>query len=357
MKKLIFSIVLKIVLLNYVVAQITITSLDMPQSNTAFKLNQKSINITNFPSYANSGANQVWNFTGIISDNTITESYIPPTSNEIPLICRIMFNNPLDPAYVANVSVLSKDAIDPTGSIENIYNFYRTTSNSFVLVGRSGSIEGTPFCLKQTPTDTILKFPLTYGLTFSGTSQTSITAPGFGFFQQDLNRNSVVDAWGTLTTDLGTFDVLRVKSTLNIVDTIYSEQNGMGFKIPRAEIHYNWYSKNLRTPIFTIVERGQTFGGNTAFWVAQNVTNISEITDTKIKLLVYPNPASEFVNLEIIGAINFPETLILYNFQGKKIKEIALQNPQSKINIRELNKGIYFIRLNNTNEAKTFIVD
>ena len=54
-------------------------------------------------------------------------------------------------------------------------------------------------------------------------------------FSQDQVRNNVVDGWGTLYLPADTFQVLRVKSTLQRSDSIYIEQFSFGFRLPEPE--------------------------------------------------------------------------------------------------------------------------
>ena len=72
--------------------------------------------------------------------------------------------------------------------------------------------------------------------------------------------------------------------------------------------------------------------------------NDSEKNNNSIKL--YPNPASQEVNILSSGLEN--AKIIITDIQSKEIKTInKINSPSTKINISDLSKGIYFVRINN----------
>jgi M6 family metalloprotease-like protein len=75
--------------------------------------------------------------------------------------------------------------------------------------------------------------------------------------------------------------------------------------------------------------------------------NDSEKNNNSIKL--YPNPTSQEVNILSSGLKN--AKLIITDIQSKEVKTInKINSPSTKINISDLSKGIYFVRINNTVE-------
>lgn len=73
-------------------------------------------------------------------------------------------------------------------------------------------------------------------------------------------------------------------------------------------------------------------------------------TETTVK--IYPNPVQEFVNIEILGdnAIN---NVAIYDVQGRLVKDFTSEINgvvgSMQINISEFAKGIYILKVNNTN--------
>jgi len=75
--------------------------------------------------------------------------------------------------------------------------------------------------------------------------------------------------------------------------------------------------------------------------------SIEEEQLTSVKL--YPNPANDFIKIEHKKAIN---NITIYNITGQIIKTIKASNSNSaKINIMNLNDGLYYIRVSTENES------
>ncbi len=72
--------------------------------------------------------------------------------------------------------------------------------------------------------------------------------------------------------------------------------------------------------------------------------------------LVYPNPATEFINIDFD---KIPEKLEIYDVLGKKIYENSTVNNSNTINIKPFANGVYFIKSifeNNIIEIKKLII-
>ncbi len=66
------------------------------------------------------------------------------------------------------------------------------------------------------------------------------------------------------------------------------------------------------------------------------------------KLKIYPNPASDFIHLDFNRKQNTDYTLEIIDFQGR-IVYLQTQFNRETINIRQLTKGIYFLRITGNN--------
>lgn len=65
---------------------------------------------------------------------------------------------------------------------------------------------------------------------------------------------------------------------------------------------------------------------------------------------IYPNPASDIINLEIENSNNKNLTLDIYNILGKKLRTEKISNNQNQINVGNLNNGTYILEIK-TNES------
>jgi hypothetical protein len=69
----------------------------------------------------------------------------------------------------------------------------------------------------------------------------------------------------------------------------------------------------------------------------------------KGSILVYPNPASDFVNINITGADSKGTQATMYNAAGQKVMSRSLQNGSHQLDISRLASGVYHINLVNSN--------
>ena len=75
-----------------------------------------------------------------------------------------------------------------------------------------------------------------------------------------------------------------------------------------------------------------------------NTVDLSEIRDESI--LAYPNPTTDFLNIEISNVSN-SNLLFLYDISGKKVFSAKLNFPINNIDLRHLNSGIYSYQISN----------
>lgn len=110
--------------------------------------------------------------------------------------------------------------------------------------------------------------------------------------------------------------------------------------------YFGFYYSNLNMPLsYTINEINNT---NTLTITSQNgdianyqefVLDLEENRLNEIKL--HPNPASEIINID--NGINTIEKAEILSITGQIIKSI--NNPNSQIDITDISKGIYFLKL------------
>lgn len=75
------------------------------------------------------------------------------------------------------------------------------------------------------------------------------------------------------------------------------------------------------------------------------VTGIADQKDGKGIFNLFPNPASDIINLEFNPTITSNSVLNIYNGTGVLVRKCTLKPNQHLINIAELNEGIYFVEI------------
>ncbi|OQX77860.1 MAG: hypothetical protein B6D61_06540 [Bacteroidetes bacterium 4484_249] len=71
-------------------------------------------------------------------------------------------------------------------------------------------------------------------------------------------------------------------------------------------------------------------------------TNENIFKANKIKL--FPNPANDYVNIELFSKANISFIEII-NLQGRIVKSQRVANNQNTVDVRDLSKGVYLIRM------------
>lgn len=70
------------------------------------------------------------------------------------------------------------------------------------------------------------------------------------------------------------------------------------------------------------------------------------------KLMVYPNPAKDIVNVEINGNLTAPYQVNLVDIQGRSVYEAEMHDDQMQIPVRQLNRGLYMLVFKDANSKK-----
>ena len=87
-----------------------------------------------------------------------------------------------------------------------------------------------------------------------------------------------------------------------------------------------------------------------------NIEDENEVSRV-VSFNIYPNPANSYVNVSLKGGSEISNVLI-YDFTGKVVQQNRIENQNqlqeinSRIELRSLSNGIYFIKLIDINGAE-----
>lgn len=191
LQKSIFTTFLLIGMMGLSVAQPVINTTVLPNIGDVVQLTiADTLNV----STGNAGANQTWNFASWKkqSGTTPTEyQYVSPTGTPYAA----------DYPTATIVTKVNDDTIT--------YAYFREQANQFALLG-SGSLA---YIQEFSDPDAQLKFPTNYNGTYQDDfAYTTDAGTGILFFSKG-SRTTKYDAYGTLTTPLGTFqNAMRIKA-------------------------------------------------------------------------------------------------------------------------------------------------
>lgn len=270
-------------------AQITINNLDMPLSGDTLRMSTTpsigAIDVTQ------TGPNYNWDYTALVAQIQDVDTFVSVAST--PFAYQFYFNNTyLYPNWKANFAQKVPDLVGGVSAvtITSVYDYYKNNSTQFTRVGFGANINGLPTSVKFDSLDVIYRFPLDFTDTDSSVSRYSVSIPGLGYYGQRLKRVNVVDGWGTLSTPFGTFQVLRVKSSIAQRDTFFSTQYNIGYGVnlpPRIE--YKWLAKGMKAPVLQV--NAQVSGSNI---VVQNAVYRDSVRKDAIQVGIIKENLNEF---------------------------------------------------------------
>ena len=300
------------------------------------------------------GGNQTWDFSGLQEDERDTTIFVDastlPGSQDFPS-ANIGFTNPSDP---------------------DSWQFVVKNSSELKVVGgvEIDSADTAVFAIELV----IFTFPSTNGTTFnSSSSQIAISdsanfdpdGPGphpvVDSIRVTVGRgvDSEIDAWGSMTTPTGTFDVLRQKVLEIEADTVEMYVNG-GWTLISPEVEalvmqdaiemdtsftYRFWTDAVGAgfPVVEFEYDADADEVGEVSYLAETLGPTSVVeTGTHREVNVYPNPARDRVWVDA-GQANVQ--FELFSIQGQQILNERMN--QRYINVQGLDSGYYLYRISN----------
>ncbi|MCK9220641.1 MAG: T9SS type A sorting domain-containing protein [Bacteroidales bacterium] len=226
-------------------SQIVVGSSDMPSAGDTLRVSLTNVVPSGFSATA---MDTSWNFSMLEAMSQRVDTFVSATAT--PSSYQLFFVL----LGGANLASPLNTTIIPGLPLTNGYTFFKNSASSYGELGSAYTIQGVPLPAKYDNPDKIYEFPLTPGKTWNSNSVFTLQVPNVAFLSIHLERSSIVDGWGTLTTPFGVFQTLRVKSTLIQHDSVYIDSLGLGFPINRAITEYKWLTNGKGIPLLQINE-------------------------------------------------------------------------------------------------------
>lgn len=223
------------------------------------------------------------------------------------------------------------------------------------VFGYNGANSATCYTIRATATAVAAGCASTYDVSTNGTAAGAATIP----FNTDIKGlispsgdndyyKFVVTTGGTatitLTTLPGDYDLVLYSS--NGTTQLAISQNGSTTSetITRTYTAGTYYARvfgynnaNNATVCYTLkVQLG----------TASLVEEPLEITKAGV-LKIYPNPAADYLNISAPGNVEGKSALNIFDAKGLLVRTINMTSSLQRINIADLPKGVYLIKLNN----------
>ena len=339
MRKFTF-ILSQILIAVYTFGQITIDHSNLPDAGDS--LVTRSAQIEGNVDFTLTGENFTWDFQENIIANNQNPTVQCASLSNLSFFNLIFFQNPFDPDYLSDYGI-GVDAFEVPNfgiTVEDAYQIYKNSGGVYAITGQVATINSIPVSAKFEDRDVIYNIPLSYGMSGNSDSQLLFDVPTLLTFKTDQSRSYECDGWGTLNMCGQSFDVLRVRTVQNGVDTITASFFPVPIGIERPEtITYEWLSTSSKVPVLSI--------STADFQTTINVAPVCEIVGVENPLTVqaplklYPTPSVDFLFVE---GINESTPYVLYNSAGQIIQR-DLMHPGIPMNVSSLPSGLYQLRV------------
>ena len=336
-------------------AQVTITAADMPSSGDIYTYSTTQ-DFWNLNPGNSAGPNQIWDFTFLSPENQRRDTFV--TVSSTPLAYQFFFNNPfLYADYLSDHALRLPIGGGPQGggpvSISNAFSYYRIDSTAYIQTGFGARINNVPSSEQYDPRDFIYRFPMNFGNTDASTAKYLVSVPTLGAYGQTIDRSNLVDGWGTLITPLGTFQALRLKTTIVNTDTFYFDQVGFGTSFQRPPTtEYHWLAPGMGTPLLSITQIAQGPGPASNFITYQDTLQPVSVSEAiSHASTAFPNPALDRIRITGLQHTDLtPAQVRFFNAAGQSLDlRMDLESNGMLIHRDELPAGIYFVEIRQGN--------
>ncbi len=342
---------------------ITLSRADFPCPSAAACGLPDSVLFTNLPIATNTvnttltGANTTWNTLPLKNGTIAYQNFVPMSASPIAFQLLFLGSDYAQP-LLGNIGVAGL----PVSDAYEYYN-YSSSNSRLEIKGMGANITYTgitfPLPAIYSSPDVLYKFPITFGDTDSSVSGFSVTIPPTGTALATIKRNqkrvNEVDGWGSITTPAGTFDVLRVKSSIQRIDSIITALFPLG--IPSNIIEYKWLGKTKKIPVFQVT--GNVIGTNytptaITFW-GQDPLGFNDINNQSAVSL-YPNPTTDNSTLQYTLNKVSDVDILITNLEGKTVAQFHFKKQASGSHseimpLNSLAKGTYIVKCISDNEV------
>jgi hypothetical protein len=267
-------------------AQIQITSVDMPMVGDEIVRYLDTLPVF---TPGGAGPDQSWDFSAAVQDIEQVNTFV-------------------DPATTPDGDQFGSSNLAWTTDGSN-YSFVTNSTGELALDGFSGDPLGdgtftvvAPF----DPTMTLHQLPRQYNTAFADDFGFDITidGSGFGLYQARIREvatvNDTTDAFGSITTPVGTYDCIRSRSTTIRIDSIFAqlvEILPMTFLFANVDttVTYAWHAVETKLPVAEMVL--DSSGGALNFtWssIEPTSTGLTQ-APTSDEFRLFPQPAADHV--------------------------------------------------------------
>ena len=283
-----------------------------------------------------SGANASWNFASIVTHSNILSTYVTSAAS--------------NPSYPTATVAVAYSA--------NNTSYYNSTATALNYFGGNITAGAVQAAVIYTNAAVFAVYPMALNTmtnsAIAGSVSVTSPLPASGTFTG--NCHVMADGTGTLTlpgTNTTFTNALRVM-TSQTLDIVTSFANAT-----LTQVTYDYYSVDIRNPLFTIATAtaviGGPFGGTTTQTIVTRDKNANTTTTTTptptttvglaeneanaVNFSVYPNPSASYVNFTT-DSPNAKQVTV-YDITGKLTDRQTFNDGKIKLDVSNYNTGLY----------------
>lgn len=323
-------------------AQVTITAADQAPLLSVFHQGRDT---TQTQSEGGAGASQTYAFSGLLNQGedsmTFTNVQWTPYGASFPQ---------------ANLAIVQ--------NLGDAYIYATQSSTMLEINGQAADPLGTGMiALVFSNPETQMIFPAALGSSFGDTAG-GVTQfyygmdPGIGFTVDSVRIHTLVtkesdfDGWGSLTSPLGTFNVLRQNTFRKQVDTIdiyaFGSWAPAFFSQEDSTRTYTYWTNGIGFPLVELTDQGDQGQITNCTWLVSNPTVTGIPTnDNSNTIVAYPNPVSDVLNVQTSVEEGSIEVI---DMTGRVVKTANINSTSTRIDVSDLAAGMYTYRVVGQNQ-------
>lgn len=323
--------------------QIELTKDNFPQKSGSFT----RFDATNAKfDWTKTGPNFTWDFSTLTSDSSVTIVTHPTSDGGTIVNFQFGYYAPdkYQADYYEKYDALPLDLLSQFGNvlpvkIDEINRLVKVYDDKITYPGYVLKVNGQQIGFRSTKVETGYEFPLKYGDSYSSDAFTD-----FDFsividaqIKQYRHRTSTVDGYGKLIVPYtAVYNVIRIHHHITESDSLRVNIAGtdIKFKIPRTMDVYEWRGKEMNHPIVKV--ETETVLGNT---FTKKVTFYRRPVPHGTK--IFPNPAIGQFKIQSDEGL---DKIIIFDVEGRKVKEQSIFSPETIVPIPNLAGGRYTVQ-------------
>ncbi|MCF8258294.1 MAG: T9SS type A sorting domain-containing protein [Flavobacteriales bacterium] len=301
-----------------------------------------------------SGADQQWNFPSPVTHDVLVTSVVTPAST------------PHASQFGGSNMAMTNDNL--------AFLYFSNSANAMIATGAAGDLlqNGSTIVTVFNPTLTVHNLPRNYDDASDDTYYfeaiaNNITVPVLGV-PLTVNAARVrhyghvydsTDSYGQITTPVGTYECLRVKSTDHTIDSVWTKlfsfsqwtlQTSLTGR--DTSISYSWLAKETKLAVaeltFDTLDNPKNFTWTS---IPPLTTGFADAGRENVR--IYPQPAAGLFTVQLPDGSEF-HTAELFALDGRRVHSIAILNrDRIDMEVQNLVPGMYLLQLVSAIDSET----